>query len=164
MMDFRSVLLVMVLLAGSLSPPGLSGQGSQVVRQPTVDDTPAYDLEPHYPTILSSETWIPFNLNPSLFRNGGEVRATIRILNSLGQVVAIPEAMEHPLGPGERVIDLAYQEPGRKVAYWDGKDPLGRALPSGVYYIQLVVDDEVGGTNKIILDNPSRPRRRLIPW
>ena len=164
MIDLRSVLLIMVLLAGSLSPPGLSAQGSQVVRQGMVDDAPAFHLEPHYPATLSSETWIPFNLNPSLFRNGREVRATIRIYNSLGQVVAIPEAVDHPLGPGKPVFDLIYQEPGRKVAYWDGKDPAGRALASGLYYIQLVVDNEVGGTNKIILDNPSRPRRRLIPW
>jgi hypothetical protein len=164
MMRPRSVLLILMLLAGSLSPPGASPQGSQVVRQPPVDDSPAFVLEQHYPPTLSSETWIPFTLSPGLFDNGREVAATIRIYNGLGQVVAIPEAVDHPLGPGTRVINLTYSDPGRKMAYWDGKDPAGRALASGVYYIQLVVGDEVGGTNKIILDNPSRPRRRLIPW
>ena len=161
---FRSVLLIMMLLAGSLSPPAAEAQGSQVIRQPAPEEGPAFSLERNFSQTPSSEAWIPFNLSPSLFRNGREAIVTIRIYNSLGQVVAIPEAVDHPAGPDKPVASLGYGEPGRMTAYWDGKDLAGRELASGLYYIQLVVNNEVGGTNKIVLDNPSRPRRRLLPW
>ncbi len=163
MRDIRSVLLILLLMAGSLSPPAFA-QGSDPPRQRNSgEEAPAFALEEQFPRTLSRETWIPFTLGPSLFENGKEVRVTIRIYNSLGQAVAIPEAVDHPLGPGTRVINLVYDEPGRKIAYWDGRDQAGRPLAAGLYYIQLVVGDEVGGTNKMVLDSPGRSRRRLIP-
>lgn len=164
MRDIRSVLIILMLMAGSLSPPEAAAQGSEIPRQTAREEAPDFVLEQQYPRTLSRETWIPFTLGPSLFNGGKEVVVTIRIYNSLGQAVAIPEALEHPLGPGTRVINLVYDEPGRNIAYWDGRDQAGRPLAPGLYYIQLVVGDEVGGTNKIVLDSPGRSRRRLIPW
>ncbi len=165
MRDIHSVLLVIVLLAGSLSPPVASAQDADNLRlRNTREDAPDFVLEQQYPPTLSRESWIPFTLGPSLFADGKDVRVTIRIYNSLGQAVAIPEALDHPSGEGTRVINLSFDAPGRKIAYWDGRDQAGRPLAAGLYYIQLVVGDEVGGTNKMVLDSPGRSRRRLIPW
>ena len=52
----------------------------------------------------------------------------IQIFDSLGQVV--------------RVLDLGFQETGRrlsteKAAYWDGRNEKGEHLASGVYFYQI---------------------------
>ncbi len=119
-------------------------------------------LEQNYPNPVNPETWIPFYLDESLFAGDEAVTVTMRIYNILSQVVAIPEATEHPSGRGVRVIDLPYQDAGRKVAYWDGNDTAGRPVPSGVYYVQLVVGEETM-TRKLTVLNPRR-RRTIFPW
>src|SRR5690606_11458419 len=96
-------------------------------------------LESSYPNPVSPETWIPFVLPPSLFEDGEPVVVTMRIYNILMQVRAMPVAIDHPGGGGQRVLNLEYAEPGRKIAYWDGKDLAGRLVSSGVYYVQLVI-------------------------
>jgi hypothetical protein len=157
----RSVLIILILLAGSLSPPSAEAQGSPVPRQ-TTEEVRGFVLEQNYPPTVNPETWIPFSLEPRLFDGGRQVTATIRIYNILSQVVAIPEAVDHPDGRGLRVIELAYEEPGRKLAYWDGRDSAGRPVPSGVYYLQMVVGEETQ-TRKLIVLNPRRGRS-IIPW
>lgn len=157
----RSVLLILLLLAGSLSPPTATAQGSPTAAQ-SAGANRGFALEQNYPNPVNPETWIPFSLNPVLFEQDEEVLVTIRIYNILSQLVAIPEAMDHPRGRGTRVINLEYDVPGRKVAYWDGKDTAGRPVPSGVYYIQMVVGDEPQ-TRKLIVLNERR-RRRIFPW
>jgi hypothetical protein len=158
----RSVLLILALLAGSLPPPGATAQVVDNGR-PTGDDSPEIVLEQNYPDPVNPETWIPFVLSPSLFEENREVTATMRIINILNQVVAIPEAIDHPNGRGTRVINLAYTESGRKIAYWDGRDQGGRQVPSGVYYVDLTVGEE-RRTNKLIVLNNPRRRRTIFPW
>jgi hypothetical protein len=156
----RSVLLILFLLAGSLSPPEC---WAQTPGNGTSDDAgQEFYLEQNYPNPVNPETWIPFYLEDSLFESGDSVVVTLRIFNILRQVVAIPEAVDHPRGRSARVIELPYRDAGRKVAYWDGKDTAGRRVPSGVYYCQLVVNDEPR-TRKMIVLNPRR-RRGIIPW
>jgi hypothetical protein len=157
----RSVLLILILLAGSLSPTGLRAQLTQGSRAP-VEGTRHFVLEQNYPEQANPETWIPFTLDSALFQGSPQVTATIRIFNILSQVVAIPEAIDHPAGRGARVINLPYTEPGRKIAYWDGRDTAGRQVPSGVYYMQMVVGEETQ-TRKLIVLNPRR-RRTIFPW
>ncbi len=157
----RSVLLIFFLLAGSLPPPELGAQGAEAARSPP-GDSPGFALEQNYPDPVNPQTWIPFSLSPSLFDSRSEVSATLRIYNILNQVIAIPEAVDHPLGRGVRVINLEYSEPGRKIAYWDGRDSAGRLVPSGVYYVQLVINDIPDTRKLIVLNNPRR--RRIIPW
>jgi hypothetical protein len=156
----RSVLLILVLLAGSLSPPGAWAQNSSATRQS--EDSRGFVLEQNYPPTVTTETWIPFLLDSSLFASSSTVSATIRIYNILSQVVAIPEAVDHPNGRGTRVLDLPYSEPGRRLAYWDGRDNAGRPVPSGVYYMQMVIGEETQ-TRKLIVLNPRRSRN-IIPW
>jgi hypothetical protein len=148
------------LLAGSLSPPCLRAQESR--DGPLAAPSQGFSLEQNYPNPVNPETWIPFHLEDSLFQSGDSVVVTIRIFNILRQVVAIPEAMDHPSGRRVRVIDLQYRDSGRKIAYWDGKDTAGRGVPSGVYYCQLVVNDQPR-TRKMIVLNPRR-RRNFFPW
>jgi len=157
----RSVLLIMVLLAGSLSPPGTRAQEALTVRV-QAEEQRGFVLEQNYPPTVNPETWIPFSLESVLFREGRPVRTTIRIYNILSQVVAIPEAVDHPEGRGARLIDLEYTDPGRKLAYWDGRDTAGRLVPSGVYYMQMVVGEETQ-TRKLIVLTPRRSRN-IIPW
>lgn len=156
----RSVLLVMLLLAGSLSPPGLRAQASR--SSPQAENVRGFYVEQNYPNPANPETWIPFLLEESLFEGTDTVIVTVRIFNILNQAVAIPEAVDHPGGRGTRLINLGYAEPGRKIAYWNGRDTAGRIVPSGVYYFQLVVNDQ-SQTRKIIVLNPRR-RRSIIPW
>lgn len=157
----RSVLLILMLLAGSLSPPLLRGQG--LANAPPGERAQPFYLEQNYPNPVDPDTWIPFYLEDSLFENGDSVVVTIRIFNILRQAVAIPEAPEHPSGPS-RILNLAFTEPGRKIAYWDGKDTAGRRVPTGVYYCQLVVENQPrSSTRKITVVNPRR-RRTLFPW
>lgn len=150
-----------MLLAGGLSPPHASAQNPGAVPEIETADR-GFALEQNYPNPVNPETWIPFYLDGELFRERDQVPVTIRIYNILSQVVAIPEAMDHPRGRGTRVINLPYAQPGRNIAYWDGKDLSGRQVPSGVYYIQMVVDGEPQ-TRKLVVLNERR-RRRIFPW
>ena len=158
----RSILLIIFLLAGSLSPPGVHGQG--VPSRDSGEGGDGIVLESSYPNPVSPETWIPFVLPPSLFEEGTPVSASMRIYNILMQVRAIPIAIDHPGDGGQqRVLDLEYVEPGRKIAYWDGKDLAGRLVSSGVYYVQLVIPGHPPLTSKLIVDNPRR-RRSVLPF
>lgn len=158
----RSILLIVFLLAGSLSPPCAEGQDA-VTPRGSEESGSGITLESNYPNPVSPETWIPFVLPPSLFEGSEPVKATMRIYNILLQVRAIPVAIDHPNGGGQRVINLEYAEPGRKIVYWDGKDLAGRLVSSGVYYIQLVIPGHPPLTSKLIVDNPKR-RRSVLPF
>ena len=156
----RSVLLVVLLLAGSLSPPALRAQATR--SSADREEARSFHVEQNYPNPANPETWVPFFLEETLFESADSVTVTGRIINILNQVVAIPEAVDHPAGRGARLLNLGFAEPGRKIAYWNGRDSAGRMVPSGVYYFQLVVGDDLQ-TRKIIVLNPRR-RRSIIPW
>jgi hypothetical protein len=160
MQGARSVLLILVLLAGSLSPPAVEAQ-EEGGRAPAEPEQLFY-LEQNYPNPVNPETWFPFHLEEGLFRGRDSVTVSVRIFNPLGQVVAIPRAVEAGQADRPAILNLAYRAPGRKVAYWDGKDLSGRLVPSGVYYCQLVVDNRPQ-TRKLIVYNPRR-RRNILPW
>jgi hypothetical protein len=154
----RTVLLVLLLLAGSLSPPDARAQAR---GDPVLEQDHGFVLEQNYPNPVNPETFIPFRLEESLFRSGDTAVVTLRVYNILRQVVAIPEALDHPSGRRVRLINTAFLQPGRTIAYWDGKDAAGRRVPSGVYYYELVVND-VSLVRKMIVLNETR--RRGLPW
>ena len=158
----RSVLLILMLLAGSLSPPA-GAQEPQLRSSPPLERGRAFQLEPNYPNPVSSETFIQFSLDSALFRSRDTVVVSLRIVNTLSQVMAIPVVMNGSQVTRVPIINLAFTYPGRKIAYWDGRNIVGQPLPSGVYYCQMqVAGEEERQSLKIIVLNPRR--RRTIPW
>ena len=156
----RSVLLILVLLAGSLSPPAVA----QELRSTPPDRGKSFQLEPNYPKIVASETYIPFLLDSALFQGRDSVVVSLRIYNVLRQPVAIPVVVVEGEDARRPLLNLAFSSPGRKMAYWDAKDAAGQPVPSGVYYCQLIVRGEAQPeTRQIVVDNPRR-RRTIIPW
>ena len=82
-------------------------------------------LLPNYPNPFNPETWIPYHL-----ANTSDVRITI--FDARGSVV--------------RQLDLGHQQAGYymskvRAAYWDGRNELGEAVASGVYFYQLQTDN-----------------------
>jgi hypothetical protein len=156
----RTVLLVLLLLAGSLSPPEAE---AQVARpDPAPEQELGFSLEQNYPNPVNPETFIPFRLEESLFRNSDSVVVTMRVFNILRQVVAIPEALvENSSGRRVRLLNHRFTEPGRTIAYWDGRDVAGLRVPTGAYFYELTVNDVAVAKKMIVLNDG---RRRLIPW
>lgn len=125
---------VVLLLALGLFPGSLFGQ-----RSPSRDR--GFQLNQNYPNPFNPTTTISFELHQSLFETNKPVVVSIRIFNVLQQLVAVPKAMNHPLGD-VAVENLQYDAPGVKEAFWDGLDRNGRKVASGIYYYQLVVNGE----------------------
>ena len=154
MLRAPSVLLLLWLVCGCLSPPGAHAQGNPAQSR-------GFRLEQNYPEPANPDTYIPFILEERI--TAGEPRlVTIRIVNMLGQLVAIPKAVGHPRGSNVPVLNLRYTEPGRKQAYWDGKDLQGRPVPTAVYFVVLQVGDQV----EYMRFSVTAPRRRsrLFPF
>ena len=89
----------------------------------------------NYPNPFNPETWIPYQLS-----EGSDVK--IRIYNATGQLV--------------RELDLNYKDAGfylskDKAAYWDGKNPAGEAVASGVYFYQIKAGKFVSVKRLIVL-------------
>jgi hypothetical protein len=156
----RCVLLLVILIAGSLSPP-LAAQA--VPAGATQESARGFVLEPNTPNPVERETWIPFVLDESLFVERDSVRVSMRIYNVLRQLVAVPELVREGRGRRPPLESVALSETGRKLAYWDARDLNGRRVPSGVYYVELVVDG-ARHIGKMIVVNPERRRPRILPW
>lgn len=148
------VLLLLLVIHGFLSPPSARAQDPGPTH--AVVASKGFRLEQNYPNPANPDTYIPFYLEEGLFANGDSRVVSIRIVNMLRQLVAIPRAVGHPRGKDVPVNNLRYTEPGRKVAYWDGRDLEGRRVASGVYYCELVVD----GRSDYIRFFVTQPRRR----
>ena len=133
-----------LLLALGILPASLYGQ-----RSPGRDR--GFQLNQNYPNPFNPATTLSFELQPSLFENGKTAKVTIRIFNVLQQLVAIPKALNHPLGNGIPVELLEYDSPGVKEAFWDGTDRSGRKVASGIYYMQLVVNGERPTVRKMVV-------------
>jgi hypothetical protein len=162
MRSARSVLLVLMLLAGSLSPPGAGAQ--EVPRgSPPPERGRGFALEPNTPSPVEGETWIPFTLDATLFETRDTVLVSLRIYNSLGQEMAVALALDHPRGKRAPLRSLPYTEPGRKLAYWNASDATGRKVPSGLYFYELAVGDMRPYTLRMMVYNPQR-KRRFFPW
>lgn len=130
---------IVILLVLGVSSARVRGQDTGDAR-PSVPEEPAFRLVQNYPNPFSASTRIPFVLDASLFAGLDSAVVSLRIYNVLQQLVAIPTAINHPGGSSMVVDRLVYTMPGRKEAFWDGRDQYGRYVPSGVYYYQLVVN------------------------
>lgn len=155
------LLLLLLVICGALFPPGARAQDPDE-RLPAVPSK-GYRLEQNYPNPANPETYIPFYLEESLFRDGESRVVTIRILNLFRQLVAVPKAVGHPRGRVP-VQNLRYTEPGRKQAYWDGNDLNGRRVPSGLYFCELTIGDQRDPDYIRILVTSPRRRSRFFPF
>ena len=145
----RPVLLILFLLAGSLSPPCARAQEPRA-RAPA-QSRQGFFLDQNYPNPVSSSTYIPFVLEESLFEESDSAIVTLRVVNILSQVVAFPTRSDTRAGRRERIFNLPYTRAGRYVVFWDGRNLEGRQVPSGVYYAQLTVNNRLSGPQKIVV-------------
>ncbi|HSJ10815.1 MAG TPA: hypothetical protein VK928_12905 [Longimicrobiales bacterium] len=137
---------VVLLLLALLIPASAEAQ-SRGSREPK------FQLGLSYPNPFNPETKIPFTLLPELFEQGRPVVVSMRIRNILGQLVAIPAALDHPDGNGVKVDNLVYTTAGPKEAYWDGYDRFGRKVASAMYLLELVVNGERAPPQKLMVAN-----------
>ena len=89
----------------------------------------------NYPNPFNPETWIPYQL-----AHAAEV--TLTIYDTQGALV--------------RQLDLGYQQAGyytkrTRAAYWDGRNHLGEAVGSGLYFYQLSAGDYATLRKMVIL-------------
>jgi hypothetical protein len=138
--------IVLLLALGLMSKP-VAAQSGQTGSRPRIQ------LGKNYPNPFNPETRIPFTLGDALFQGGKSVVVTIRIYNQLHQLVAIPQALNHPNGNGARLDRLEYAAPGEYIAYWDGYDALGKKVASGLYFARLEVNGERSQPIKLIVAN-----------
>ncbi len=131
----------MLLLALTALTSGVQAQEGDSI-DPGFQQARGLELEQNYPNPINPDTRIPFVLGERLFREGRPVVVTLRIFNVLRQLVAVPIALDHPSQSQRPVLELEYPTPGRYLAYWDGRDSDGRAVPSGVYFYQIVASGE----------------------
>ena len=91
-------------------------------------------LLPNFPNPFNPETWIPYQL-----AKPAEVKLTIYAMD--GSIV--------------RTLDLGHQPVGtyqsrKRAAYWDGKNAVGEAVASGVYFYTLQAGD-YSATRKMLI-------------
>jgi hypothetical protein len=135
---------VVLLLVSLFMPTGAEAQqaGSDRARS---------RLQPNYPNPFNPTTRIPFVILESDLPGGRPAVVTIRIRNPLGEIVAIPRALNHPDGHGTEVLNLQYTTPGRHEAYWDGVNLRGMHVASGLYIIELWVNGERDAPRTIVV-------------
>jgi hypothetical protein len=144
----RSISVGIVLLVAALVIPssGVEAQQTGGGRPPKAQ------LGKNYPNPFNPTTTIPFTLPAELFEGGKSVVVTIRIKDVIGRPVAYPAALNHEAG-NAIVQDLKYTTPGEKKAYWEGTDKNGRKVPSGIYYVELIVNGERVALIRIVVAN-----------
>ncbi len=91
---------------------------------------PPFALEQNFPNPFNSNTMIPYSIV-----KGGVVG--ISIYNVNGRLV--------------RHFEAVIRSPGAYVISWDGTDVQGAALPSGIYFYRLRVDQTVSEVKRLLL-------------
>ena len=90
-------------------------------------------LEGNYPNPFNPSTTLRLYIDPAA---AGKVKL-IRIYNVLGQLVAI--------------IDISRLQAGWHAVRFEGRDRYGNSLPSGIYFVQLQVGNQVINTIRVNL-------------
>lgn len=129
-----------VVLSVLLLMFGVQALSAQQTGGPPSGQANGFQLEQNYPNPFNPETKIPFVLPEEIFVDGRPAVVSLRILNLLQQMVAVPVALGHPSGEGVQVQQLEYFQAGRYEAFWDGTDFSGRQVASGIYFMQLTVN------------------------
>ena len=93
------------------------------------------ELLRNYPNPFNPETWIPYRLAEDAF-------VTLTIYDTSGQVV-------RTLDVGHRIA--AVYENRSKAIYWDGRNQVGEAVASGIYFYHLSAGDYTATRRMLIL-------------
>jgi hypothetical protein len=124
---------LVLLMAVLVLPADVAGQSE--------DERGRFRLRANHPDPFTPGLRIPFELDEELFEDAGVVFVTLRVKDLLGRFIATPLSADHPDG-AQPVEVLEYEEPGAKVAFWDGTDRAGRRVPPAAYLLELVVNGE----------------------
>lgn len=111
-------------------PVYLSVTGTGVVDEQENNTFEDFLLAQNWPNPFNPRTVIEYRLS-----NPGHVKLTI--YNILGQK--------------ERVLVNEHQDAGSKSVIWDGKDEIGRELPSGVYFYKLETEEFTDSKKMMLL-------------
>ena len=96
----------------------------------------AFQLYQNYPNPFNSTTVIGYSV-PEIDSEERLRRTTLRIYNILGQEV-------------KTLVDNI-QDPGGYQAAWDGRDDVGRAVASGIYFCRLTTGANLYDMRKLVL-------------
>jgi hypothetical protein len=107
---------------------GLDLTGVKSNSMVTVTD---YQLDQNYPNPFNPSTNITFALPKT-------AKVSLFIYNTFGQQVA-------------KLLDNQQQPAGKHTVTWNGADPAGKALPSGMYFYRLQASEGIVLTRKMLL-------------
>ena len=116
--------------------PSTYARGLQVLEQLLATLVPkSTALLANYPNPFNPETWIPYRL-----AKGSDVQ--LRIYDTQGRLV--------------RHLDIGHQAAGlyqtrSRAAYWDGRNEMGEAVASGLYFYTLTAGDFSATRRMLIL-------------
>lgn len=155
-----SVLVLLLVVGGGASARSAGGQAPARDLPTTAR---GFDFDRTRPNAPSEpEMWIPFHLERKLFETADSVVVSMRIYNPLKQVVAIPVLREPASTASPRLLEHVFRQPGRKSAFWDGRDLAGAVVGTGIYYAELTAGAR-RATLKLVVVGPGRTRS-LLPW
>lgn len=150
-MTHRWAALLYVLVLIALMPRSLDAQGSQ--QNQDRDRSSQGALRQNFPNPFNPETTIPFSVGTESCTDPSRTyRVTLRILNILAQVVAVPVVQGGSSSvPGGRKLEKVELPCGDYTAYWDGRDRRGREVASGVYIYQLEVNGRLIAAKRMLV-------------
>ena len=138
-MRSRWTALVFVLVLAGLTPRNGSAQ-ARPPQTPPRRPASVGGLSQNFPNPMNPETWIPFTVGdyPACSESSRQYVVTLKILNAITQVVAIPLVQK-----GGRPLNTLQLTCGQHTAYWDGYY-MGRRqkAASGNYPYILQVDGQ----------------------
>ena len=124
----------------------LAGLVPQAVAQRN-PPRPRAELKENYPNPFYPATTIPFTIFSEVCQDDHRPVVSLRILNVLAQVVAVPSLVDTTKAP----VDNLSLSCGNHEAFWNGSQLSGEREPRpGIYFYRLTVDGDVF-TRKMIV-------------
>ena len=100
---------------------------TKVEEEDEVNLPHSFELSQNYPNPFNPTTTIPFTVHGSQLTVDSPIHTSLKIYNSLGQLVRT--LVDEEVEPGNHQVD------------WEGKDNSGKEVASGIYFYQLKTKD-----------------------